>query len=157
MLKRSWHFLYYVMGLSHLSYFTITNDFVFTVTYSEQGGDARRLGTEYRLRWCMVSCPTPAVLSLRGWREWTDTGTYSFAQLLLLLLWLYSHLLGLGRFFSFLTIHTVGRTTWTGDQPVERPLPTHRTTQTQNKRTKYRHPRLEWDWNTRFQRSSERK
>jgi hypothetical protein len=30
---------------------------------------------------------------------------------------------------------TVGRTPWTRDQPVARPLPTHRTTQTQNKRT----------------------
>jgi hypothetical protein len=26
---------------------------------------------------------------------------------------------------------TIGRTPWTGDQPVARPLPTHRTTQTQ--------------------------
>jgi hypothetical protein len=31
--------------------------------------------------------------------------------------------------------YTVGRTLWTGDQPVARLLPTHRTTQTQNKRT----------------------
>jgi hypothetical protein len=31
--------------------------------------------------------------------------------------------------------YTVGRTSWTGDQPIARPLPTHRTTQTQNKRT----------------------
>jgi hypothetical protein len=31
--------------------------------------------------------------------------------------------------------YTDGRTPWTGDQPVARPLPTHRTTQTQNKRT----------------------
>jgi hypothetical protein len=37
--------------------------------------------------------------------------------------------------FSFLILYTVGRTPWTGDQPVARPLPTHRTTQTQNKRT----------------------
>jgi hypothetical protein len=44
-------------------------------------------------------------------------------------------LLGLGRFFSFLIFYTVGRTPWTGDQPVARPLPAHRTTQTQNKRT----------------------
>jgi hypothetical protein len=44
-------------------------------------------------------------------------------------------LLDLGRFFSFLILYTVGRTSWTGDQPVARPLPTHRTTQTQNKRT----------------------
>jgi hypothetical protein len=30
----------------------------------------------------------------------------------------YSPLLGLGRFFSFLNFYTVGRTLWTGDQPV---------------------------------------
>jgi hypothetical protein len=37
--------------------------------------------------------------------------------------------------FQFLNLHTVGRTPWTGDQPVARLLPTHRTTRTQNKRT----------------------
>jgi hypothetical protein len=31
--------------------------------------------------------------------------------------------------------YTVNRTHWTRDQPVARPLPTHRTAQTQNKRT----------------------
>jgi hypothetical protein len=31
--------------------------------------------------------------------------------------------------------HRVGRTLWTSDQPVARPLPTHRTTQTHNKCT----------------------
>jgi hypothetical protein len=36
----------------------------------------------------------------------------------------------LGRFFSFLMLYTVGRTPCTWDQPVARPLPTHRTTQT---------------------------
>jgi hypothetical protein len=44
-------------------------------------------------------------------------------------------LLGLGRIFSFLILYTVGRTPWNVDQPVARPLPTHRTIQTQNKRT----------------------
>jgi hypothetical protein len=44
-------------------------------------------------------------------------------------LWLYSPS-NLARFFSFFE-----GTPWTGDQPVARPLPTHRTTQTQNKRT----------------------
>jgi hypothetical protein len=39
-------------------------------------------------------------------------------------------------FFSFLIVHTVGRTPWTADQPVARPLPTDRTTQTQYKRKK---------------------
>jgi hypothetical protein len=33
-------------------------------------------------------------------------------------------------FFQFLNIYKFGRSPWTGDQPVARPLPTHRTTQT---------------------------
>jgi hypothetical protein len=41
-------------------------------------------------------------------------------------LWLYSSLLGRGRFCSFLIFYTVGRTLWTGDQIVTRPLPTHK-------------------------------
>jgi hypothetical protein len=41
----------------------------------------------------------------------------------------------LAAFFNFLILYTDGRTPWTGDQLVARPLPTHRTTQTQNKRT----------------------
>jgi hypothetical protein len=39
------------------------------------------------------------------------------------------------RLFSFLILNTVGGTPWTGDQSASRPLPTHRTTQTQNKHT----------------------
>jgi hypothetical protein len=50
-------------------------------------------------------------------------------------LWLYSPL-EFGRFFSFLILYTVGRIPWTGHQPVSRPLPTHGTTQTQNKCTR---------------------
>jgi hypothetical protein len=38
-------------------------------------------------------------------------------------------------FFDFLIAYTVGRTPLTGDQPVARQLPTHRTTEPQNKRT----------------------
>jgi hypothetical protein len=38
----------------------------------------------------------------------------------------------LAAFFSLLIFYTVDRTLWTGDQPVARPLPTHRTTQTRN-------------------------
>jgi hypothetical protein len=49
-------------------------------------------------------------------------------------LWLYSPLLDLGKFLSFLIFYTDGRTPWTGDQPVARSLPAHRTTQTQTKR-----------------------
>jgi hypothetical protein len=35
-----------------------------------------------------------------------------------------------------------GRTPWTGDQPVTKPLPTHRTTQTYNKRTQTYMPQV---------------
>jgi hypothetical protein len=52
------------------------------------------------------------------------------SYLFFLSLCLYSPL-DLGRFFSVLILYTVGRTPWTRDQPVARPLPTQ--TQTQNK------------------------
>jgi hypothetical protein len=44
--------------------------------------------------------------------------------------------------FRFFNPYTVGRSPWTGDQPVARPLPTHRTIQTQNKRTQTSMPRV---------------
>jgi hypothetical protein len=47
--------------------------------------------------------------------------------------------------FQFLNLYTVGRTPRTGDQPVARPLPTRRTTQTQNKRTQISMPRVRFD------------
>jgi hypothetical protein len=37
--------------------------------------------------------------------------------------------------FQLLNQYIVGRTPWIGDQPLTRPLPTCRTTQTRNKRT----------------------
>jgi hypothetical protein len=61
-------------------------------------------------------------------------------------LWLYSPLLGLGRLFSFLTLYTVGRNPWKGEQPVARPLPKQR-----HRINAYRHPCLEWDSNPRPQ------
>jgi hypothetical protein len=57
-------------------------------------------------------------------------------------LWLYSHLLDLGKFFSFLIFYTVSRTPWAGEQPVVRPLPAHRTAQTQNKRRQTSMPQV---------------
>jgi hypothetical protein len=78
-------------------------------------------------------------------------------KLLLLLLLLYNIFLGLGHLFSFSILYMVGTTPWTEDQTVARPLPAHRTAQTQNKRTQYRYPCLEWDSNPRSQRSSERR
>jgi hypothetical protein len=54
-------------------------------------------------------------------------------------------LVDLGRFFGFLILYTVGRTSWTGFQPVARPLPTHRTSQTQNKHRQTSMPRLRFE------------
>jgi hypothetical protein len=55
--------------------------------------------------------------------------------------------------FSVSWSFTDGKTPWTGDQPVARPLPTQRTTQTQNKRTQTSMP----DSNPRSQCSSGRR
>jgi hypothetical protein len=44
--------------------------------------------------------------------------------------------------FQLLNPYTVGRIPWTGDQPAARPLPEHRTAQTQNKRTQTFMPRV---------------
>jgi hypothetical protein len=55
---------------------------------------------------------------------------------------LYSPLLDLDRFFSFLISYTVGRSPWTGDQYVARLLPAYGIAQTQNKRTEKSMPRV---------------
>jgi hypothetical protein len=62
--------------------------------------------------------------------------------IIIIVIMLYSPLLGLGRFFSFLILYTVVRTPWTGDQPDAKPLSSHRTTQTQNKSTQTPMPRV---------------
>jgi hypothetical protein len=65
---------------------------------------------------------------------WGNPRSANFVWRLLLELTMYlsiygsTILLDLGRFFQFLTLYTVGRTPWMGDQPVARPLPTNRTT-----------------------------
>jgi hypothetical protein len=56
-------------------------------------------------------------------------------------LWLYSPF-GPSPLLQFLNLHTLGMTSWTEDQPVARPLPVHRTTQTQNKCTHTSMPRV---------------
>jgi hypothetical protein len=48
-------------------------------------------------------------------------------------------------FLCFLILYTVGRTPWTGDQSVAKPLPAYRTTQTQNKRTQTSMPWVGFD------------
>jgi hypothetical protein len=52
--------------------------------------------------------------------------------------------------------YTDGRTPWTSDRPVARPLPKQRAAQTQNKPT-HKLPCLEWVSNIRSQCSSERR
>jgi hypothetical protein len=46
---------------------------------------------------------------------------------------LYSPLLGLSHFFTFITLYIAGRTPWMGNQHVTKPLPTHRTARAKNK------------------------
>jgi hypothetical protein len=71
--------------------------------------------------------------------------------------WLYSPL-DLGCFFRFLIVSTVARTPCTGEQPIARPLLTHRTTQTRNKRTQTSDFRVGFEpTNPRTQRSNGRR
>jgi hypothetical protein len=51
----------------------------------------------------------------------------------------------LGRFCSFFIFYTVGRTNWTGDQPVAKPLPAYRTAQTQNQSTLTSMPQVRFE------------
>jgi hypothetical protein len=47
--------------------------------------------------------------------------------------------------FQFLNLYSIGRIPWTVDKPVASPLPTHRTTQTQNKSKQTSTPRVEFE------------
>jgi hypothetical protein len=47
--------------------------------------------------------------------------------------------------FQFLCLYTVDMTPYMGDGTVAKPLPTHRTTRTQNKRTQTSIPRVEFE------------
>jgi hypothetical protein len=77
---------------------------------------------------------------LRLYHERVLPDPFPIILLLLLLLWFYSPLLGLRRFFSFSILYKAGRTPWKGNQPVARSLAAHRTTQTHNKRTQMSMP-----------------
>jgi hypothetical protein len=95
----------------------------------------------YSYYFCYFCTVSPCVVT----KVFTDTdalwyaivGTYFFC------LWLYSPL-DLGCFFSFLIVYTGGKASWTGDQPVARPLPT----QTQNRRTHTCMPRVGFETTT---------
>jgi hypothetical protein len=80
--------------------------------------------------------------SLRNFLKCSIISTLSVPDILSV--WLYSPS-DLSRFFSFLFLYTagrVGRTTWKADQSIARPLPTHRATQTQNRRIQISIPRV---------------
>jgi hypothetical protein len=62
-----------------------------------------------------------------------QSSVFSLNVCLSVYLWIYSPC-GPWPLFQFLNVYTVGRTLWAVDQPVAKLLPTHRTTQTQNKR-----------------------
>jgi hypothetical protein len=64
--------------------------------------------------------------ALSGCLEWTHLHITSSSR---------SHCGAQGWYLSFMIIFTAGRTPWTGDQPVARPLPLHRAKQTQNEHT----------------------
>jgi hypothetical protein len=61
-------------------------------------------------------------------------------------LWLYSPC-GRWPLFQFLNLYIVGRSPWTGDQPVARPLPTHTAKKKTHRIYANRHPYIEWDSN----------
>jgi hypothetical protein len=66
------------------------------------------------------------------------------ALLRYLSIYLSIHSFGPWPLFQFLNSCKIGRTLWAGDQPVARPLPTHRI-------NAHRHPCIEWDSNLRSQ------
>jgi hypothetical protein len=89
------------------------------------------------LYWTFVSVPDLGLMT----DEYRTQAKCWLSLSLSLSLWLYSPL-DPGGVFSYLILYTIRRTLWTGDQPVARPLPTHRITQIHNKRTQTSMPRL---------------
>jgi hypothetical protein len=69
----------------------------------------------------------------------------------------YPVLLLCGGFSFSLDLYTFGRTPWSSNRPVARPLPKYRTTETQNKRTQTKHQCPKWDLNSRSRLPSERR
>jgi hypothetical protein len=91
---------------------------------------------------CAILLPLPRSVALQ--RENSDSGAESVLCAAVCLtafqnrnLWLYSPFQGPDRVLSFVILYTIGRTPWTGVQPVARPLPSHRTAQTKRA---HRHP-----------------
>jgi hypothetical protein len=113
------HALKYRIWINHLTLRSPAKS-----TYVRRTDDIPETTFQYQGRWKHVNPPKTADGLLSRYFLKLHLSIYDSAVLLL----------DLGRFFSFLILYTDGRTPWTVDQPVARPLPTHRTTQTQNKR-----------------------
>jgi hypothetical protein len=95
------------------------------------GWDTNRVLFQYKI----YRYATPLGLSVIPFRYvvsvWDSAELFVSTKVVTTLsLWLYNHL-DLGLFLCFLILYTVGSTPWTGDQHIARPLPTHRTAQTQ--------------------------
>jgi hypothetical protein len=88
----------------------------------------------------LVTC----LVYFQPWK-WTRLLSIYLSIYLSIFLSICSPLLDLERVFSFLIFYTVGMTPRTGDQSVARPLPAHRTAQTQNKRTQTSMPGVEFE------------
>jgi hypothetical protein len=80
----------------------------------------------FRLKCNLLSCPTSLSVHV--------SAVYGHHQVNIYYLWLYSPCEP-WPLLQFFNLYTVGRYPWTGDEPVARPLHTHRITQTQNKCT----------------------
>jgi hypothetical protein len=61
----------------------------------------------------------------------TSKHEYNYRHLSIYLSMALQHFVGPWSLFSFLIIYTVGKTPWTGDQPVAMPLPNTNTEKTQ--------------------------
>jgi hypothetical protein len=71
--------------------------------------------------------------------------TRGLVTILFIYLWFYSPFVGPSPLFSFLILYTVGRTPWTGYQPIIWPLPAHTRQHKQNKRTQRSVPQVGFD------------
>jgi hypothetical protein len=80
-----------------------------------------------------------------GTRKFITVFTKAHHVSLSIYLWLYSHLLDLGSFFSFLILYTVGRLLGRGISPSQG-LCVH-AEQHKHRINTHRHPCLEWDSN----------
>jgi hypothetical protein len=124
-------------GTNSLKYFTISDTFccnkckcifdiiIFSITYS-------------KISLCIKHCipansPQETVFVLCAWQT-----------IEMLYLWLYSPFFGPLPLFLFLNHIQSWYTPWMGDQPITRPLLTHRI-------NTHRHPCLQWDSNPRSQ------